>query len=131
DAMPPTTMAVPATRVFLQRKLDTNDRDSDVRTEELGTQTMEGVLVNGVRTTHTIPVGEIGNDRPLAIVTEVWTSPELNTIVYSKRSDPRMGEQTFRLTNISRAEPSASLFTVPGDYKILDGPQPFLYRRTQ
>jgi hypothetical protein len=131
DAMPPTAMAVPATRVLFQRKLDTSDRDSDTRTEDLGTQTMEGVLVNGVRTTHTIPVGEIGNDRPLAIVTEVWTSPELNTIVYSKRSDPRMGEQTFRLTNISRAEPSASLFTVPSDYKILDGPKPFLYRRTQ
>ena len=82
-------------------------------TEDLGSQTMEGVIVNGVRTTRTIPAGQIGNDKPISIVTEVWTSPDLKTIVYSKRSDPRMGEQTFQLTNIVRAEPDPALFTVP------------------
>ena len=79
---------------------------------------MEGLMVNGVRTTRTIPEGQIGNDKPISIVTEVWTSPDLKTIVYSKRSDPRMGEQTFKLTNVVRAEPDASLFTVPADFKI-------------
>ena len=102
-----------------------------VNTEDLGSQTMEGVLVNGVRTTRTIPVGEIGNDRPISIVTEVWTSPDLKTIVYSKRSDPRMGEQTFKLTNIVRSEPDASLFTVPADFKIVEGPQDVIYRSNQ
>jgi hypothetical protein len=92
---------------------------------------MEGVIVNGVRTTHTIPAGQIGNDRPITIVTEVWTSPELKTIVYSKRSDPRMGEQTFRLTNIARTEPNSSLFTVPSNFKVVDGPQPIVYRTKQ
>jgi hypothetical protein len=92
---------------------------------------MEGVLVNGVRTTRTIPTGEIGNDRPIRIVTEVWTSPDLKTIVYSKRSDPRMGEQTFKLTNLVRSEPDASLFTVPADFKIVDGPQDVIYRSNQ
>jgi hypothetical protein len=69
------------------------------------------------------------------MVTEVWTSPDLKTIVSSKRSDPRMGDQTFRLTNIVRSEPDASLFTVPSDYKIVDGSEPgkdvFFYRQTQ
>jgi hypothetical protein len=83
---------------------------------------MEGILVNGVRTTHTIPAGRIGNDKPISIVTEVWTSPDLKTIVYSKRSDPRMGEQTFQLQNIVRAEPDPSLFAVPADFTIMDGP---------
>jgi hypothetical protein len=92
---------------------------------------MEGVLVNGVRTTRTIPAGEIGNDRPIRIVTEVWTSPDLKTIVYSKRSDPRMGEQTFKLTNLVRSEPDASLFTVPADFKIVDGSQDVIYRSNQ
>jgi hypothetical protein len=92
---------------------------------------MEGVLVNGMRTTHTIPAGQIGNDRPITIVTEVWTSPDLKTVVYSRRSDPRMGEQTFRLTNIVRAEPSPSLFTVPADFKIVDGPQPIFFQTKQ
>ena len=92
---------------------------------------MEGVLVNGVRTTHTIPAGQMGNDRPIMIATEVWTSPDLKTVVYSKRSDPRMGDQTFRLTNIVRTEPNPSLFTVPADFKILDAPQPIIYRSKQ
>jgi hypothetical protein len=102
--------------------------EGQAQTEELGSKTMEGVMVTGMRTTHTIPAGQIGNDRPLSIVTEVWTSPDLKTVVYSKRSDPRMGDQTFQLTNIVRAEPDPSLFTVPSDFKILDAPGPIVYK---
>jgi len=134
-ALPPpdamlTTMAAPAPGVFLEKHLFTSAQDEG-NSEDLGSQTMEGVIVNGVRTTHTIPAGQIGNDRPITIVTEVWTSPDLKTVVYSKRSDPRMGEQTFRLTSIVRTEPNASLFTVPADFKIVDGPQPIFYRTKQ
>jgi hypothetical protein len=64
-------------------------------------------------------------------VTEVWTSPELQTVVYSKRTDPRMGEQTFQLTNVTRYEPAPSLFTVPAGFKVTDGPQPIVYRMKQ
>jgi hypothetical protein len=42
-----------------------------------------------------------------------------------------MGEQTFQLTNIVRAEPDASLFTVPADFKIVDGPQRIIYQQKQ
>jgi hypothetical protein len=105
--------------------------DAQATTEDLGAQTMEGLQVTGIRTTRTIPAGEIGNERPIVIVTEVWTSPDLKTVVYSKRSDPRMGEQTFKLTNITRAEPDTSLFTVPADFKVTDGPQNFIYRMHQ
>lgn len=107
------------------------EEHAEVATEDLGTQTMEGLLVTGTRTTRTIPAGEIGNEKPINIVTEVWTSPDLKTIVYSKRTDPRMGEQTFRLTNVVRGEPDASLFTVPADFKLTDGPQNFIYRTHQ
>jgi hypothetical protein len=124
DGPPPPGMAIQ--RTFIGR----NDQ-GQVSTEDLGSQTMEGVQVTGVRMTRTIPVGEIGNDRPLNIVTEVWTSPDLKTIVSSKRSDPRMGQQTFQLTNIVRSEPDASLFTVPPDFKIVDGPQNVIYRSNQ
>lgn len=88
-------------------------------------------MVRGSRTTRTIPTGQIGNDNPIRIVTEVWTSPYLKTVVRCKRSDPRMGEQTFRLTNIVRSEPDSSLFTVPPDFKVMDGPQPILYQTNQ
>jgi hypothetical protein len=130
DASSMTMAAAPAPGVFLAKHLTMGDQDQ-VNTEDLGSQTMEGVLVNGVRMTHTIPAGQIGNDLPITIVTEVWTSSDLKTVVYSKRSDPRMGEQTFRLTNIVRTEPSASLFTVPADFKIVDGPQTIFYRTKQ
>jgi hypothetical protein len=94
----------------------------ETRQEDLGTQTMQGVSATGARTTRTIPAGQIGNDKPIEIVTEVWTSPELQTIVYSKRSDPRTGDQIFQLTNIVRSEPDASEFAVPSDFKVDEGP---------
>jgi hypothetical protein len=112
-------------------KAETFGEATEVSTEDLGTQTMEGVLVTGTRTTKTIPAGQIGNEKPISIVIEIWTSPELKTVVMSKRSDPRMGEQTFRLTNIVRAEPDASLFTVPADFKVIDGQQTVIYRMKQ
>jgi hypothetical protein len=118
----------PASVTVFRDKVLGPDEQGQTSTEDLGTQTMEGLLVTGVRTTRTIPAGEIGNEKPISIVTEVWTSPDLKTIVYSKRSDPRMGEQTFKLTNIVRGEPDASLFTVPSDFKIVQGPQNLIYR---
>jgi hypothetical protein len=126
----PSTAAAPMPMpppMALQRTIVASDQDQ-VATEDLGSQTMEGIVVNGTRTTRTIPAGEIGNDKPISIVTEVWTSPDLKTVISSKRNDPRMGEQTFQLTNVVRAEPDPSLFTVPSDFKIIDGPQKIVYR---
>ena len=59
------------------------------------------------------PAGAIGNQAPIEMVTEQWFSPELGTVVLSRRSDPRFGETTYRLQNIVRAEPAADLFQVP------------------
>lgn len=123
--------APPAPPAVAMVKTLGSEEHADVSTEDLGTETMEGLLVTGTRTTRTIPAGEIGNAKPISVVTEVWTSPDLKTIVYSKRTDPRMGEQTFKLTNIVRAEPDASLFTIPADFKLTDGPQNFIYRAHQ
>lgn len=89
--------------------------------ESLGKQTVEGVEAEGTRTTFTIPAGEIGNERPIQIVNEKWYSPELQTVVMSKRNDPLAGETTYRLTNINRTEPDHSLFEVPADYKVREG----------
>lgn len=93
------------------------------KTESLGKQTIEGVEAEGTRDTITIAAGEIGNEQPIKIVSERWYSPELQTVVLSKHSDPRTGETTFRLTNINRSEPARTLFEVPSDYTIKEGPQ--------
>ena len=92
------------------------------KVEQLGKQLVEGVDAEGTRTTVTIPAGEIGNERPIEIVDERWYSPELQTLVMSKRTDPMSGDMTYRLTNINRNEPVRSLFEVPGDYKLKEGP---------
>src|SRR5690242_12723503 len=96
--------------------------DQNVKTESLGHQTMEGLQVEGRRTTMTIPAGQMGNDQPIQIVTETWFSPDLQTMVLSKRTDPRSGETVTRMMNVSRSEPSRMLFELPADYKVGDAP---------
>lgn len=91
---------------------------ADAKTEKLDKQTIEGVMAEGTRTTVTIPAGEIGNEQPIQIVTERWYSPELQTVVMTRHSDPRFGENTYKLTNISRTEPAPALFQVPSDYTV-------------
>ena len=92
----------------------------NVKTESLGRQTIEGVLADGTRTTMTIPAGQIGNEQPIQIVSETWYSPELQTVVLSKRFDPRSGETTFRLTNVTRGDPPRTLFEPPAEFKVTE-----------
>jgi hypothetical protein len=101
------------------------------RTESLGKQTIEGVDAVGTRTTITIPVGQIGNERAIEIVEERWYSQELQTTVMSRYSDPRSGEIVYRLTNINRSEPDHSLFEVPANYTIKTEPEPPFPMRTK
>ncbi|MFL6449007.1 MAG: hypothetical protein ACJ746_15175 [Bryobacteraceae bacterium] len=98
-------------------------RDSaNLTTSDLGTQTISGVTAQGKSVTHTIPAGSIGNAQPIVSTSETWYSPDLQVILLAKRSDPRMGQSTYSLTNIQRAEPAASLFQVPSDYTMQDAP---------
>jgi hypothetical protein len=95
----------------------------NMKSEDLGRQTMEGIAIEGRRTTTTIPAGEMGNDQAIVIVNETWYSPDLQTMVFSKRSDPRSGETITRMINISRGDPAHMLFELPADYKITEGRQ--------
>ena len=100
----------------------------DVKTEELGTRDFEGVSAQGTRRTTTIPADAIGNERPIEIVYERWHSKDLGLVVYSKNSDPRFGDQIYKLTNIVRAEPDPSLFAIPVEGKKLTGEPATVYR---
>jgi hypothetical protein len=99
-------------------------QSENLKTESLGTQTIEGVTAEGKRLTRIIPAGQIGNERPLEITSETWTSPELQQIVLSKRNDPRVGETVYRLTDIKRGEPDPSLFKVPAGFSQRELPAP-------
>ncbi|MBK8813347.1 MAG: hypothetical protein IPN69_21830 [Acidobacteria bacterium] len=97
--------------------LEPKNEPREAKKEALGKQTIEGVTAEGTRITIEIPVGEIGNDKPINVVTEKWYSPELQMIILSKHTDPFIGEVIFRLVNIKLGEPAAELFKIPADYK--------------
>lgn len=100
------------------------ERQNESVSTSLGTQMINGVPAQGTRTVRTIPAGAIGNEKPIVITVERWYSPDLQMNVMIKRSDPRTGENVFQITNISRAEPEASLFQVPSDYTVREGGRP-------
>jgi hypothetical protein len=106
-----------ANRAMVER----HTADPNVVTENLGTQTINGVSATGTRMTRTIPAGAEGNSLAIQIVHETWTSDDLKVPVMVKHSDPRSGTSTTQLTNIVRAEPDASLFTVPSGYTVQKG----------
>lgn len=86
--------------------------------EDLGIQNFEGVPAKGTRTKTIIPAGAIGNEQPITVVSEEWYSTDLQVLVMTKHSDPRSGETTYRLTNLIRSEPDASLFELPAKHTI-------------
>ena len=90
--------------------------------ENLGTQIVEGIPAEGMRNTTTFPVDWMGNDRPITTISETWTSPDIKEIILTQSNDPRSGENTHKLINISRSEPDPGLFEPPpGTMKNEDG----------
>lgn len=94
---------------------------ADVQTTDLGTQTINGLPATGTRVTETIAAGAIGNQQPIQVVRETWTSTVLKVPVLIKTSDPRFGTRTMQLTNVVQAEPDPALFQVPSDYTVTKG----------
>jgi hypothetical protein len=87
-------------------------------TKDLGTREFGGIKAEGKLRSYEIPAGAIGNRNPIVVADETWTAPDLRVTVYTKHSDPRSGDFIFRLENVKREEPAASLFTVPADYTV-------------
>ena len=108
-AMPPATPLPPLTLPMIPR--------GKGETKSLGSRDFDGIKAEGTLISHTIPAGQIGNERPIVVTTERWFSPELFVVVYVKTSDPRAGDTIYRLANVKRGEPSPDLFKVPADYR--------------
>jgi hypothetical protein len=92
--------------------------------EQLAPTMVEGLPVEGTRSTTTVPAGQVGNERDILVVDEVWYSPDLQMNLMTKHSDPRGGETVYKLTTISRSEPDPALFQVPAGYTITEGRPP-------
>jgi hypothetical protein len=79
---------------------------------------MEGVDVQGLRETQTIPAKANGG-REIKVVDEYWYSDELRLNMLVIHKGPRTGEQTTTVTQVSRSEPDAAIFEIPSGYKLI------------
>lgn len=95
----------------------------NVTTESLGTQNIEGILVQGTRVTRTVPAGAMGNQNPIHVASERWYSSQLQLNVLVKNDNPAGGLNTTALSNINTGEPNPTLFQVPSGYSIQDPPK--------
>ena len=89
--------------------------------KDLGTRTIAGMEVHGVRETQTIPGAASGTGQDMVVTDEYWYSYDLKMNLAVTHTDPRTGSVTMTVTLLSRAEPDASLFTVPADYQSAVG----------
>lgn len=96
------------------------DNYGSLTREDLGKTLVNGVEALGTRETRTLNPGAIGNDRVIAIVKEIWYSPQLGINVSVKRVDPRHGTQIINVTEISQGEPDAKYFQLPAGYTVVD-----------
>lgn len=87
---------------------------------DLGSRDIDGVRAEGKLRSYEIPAGEVGNRNPIVVSDETWYAPELQITVLTKHSDPRSGDNIYRLASLKRDEPAASLFAVPADYTVKD-----------
>jgi hypothetical protein len=85
-------------------------------------ETIEGLRADGKRTVWTIEAGKIGNEKPITIVNEVWSSPELGITLKTRDVDPVVGEASFRVQNVARGEPDPQLFKVPAEFSKVTPP---------
>ena len=105
----------------MQERMQQDEAAGLLKKESLGTQTLNGIVAEGTRTTHIIPAGQIGNEKALQVVSERWYSADLQIVLKSTRTDPRFGTTTYTVSNVQRTEPAATLFTVPAEYTVQTG----------
>jgi hypothetical protein len=91
-----------------------------ITTEDLGTKTIQGLETTGKRTTTIVPAGRSGNSAPITKTYEVWTSADMGLVVKQVWNDPRSGERTVELKDLSRVAPDPALFRPPAAYEVKD-----------
>jgi hypothetical protein len=88
--------------------------------ENLGPGSSEGVETVGSRDTILYNPHAIGNDRQFSATREFWQATSLGVNLISIVDDPRIGKQTFTLTDVIRADPDPKLFEIPEGYSVVD-----------
>jgi TonB family protein len=86
--------------------------------QDLGTDTMLGFPVRGVRLHESIAPNLLDPTQTRIVVTEYWYSEDLKLSLLTKRTELNANSWTMRIKSIQRNEPDTSLFTIPEDYKV-------------
>jgi hypothetical protein len=92
--------------------------------ENLGVDSFEGIEVQRSRETFTIFREKIGNTKTILRVGDYWYSPTLGINIKVVRHDPRDGDQTLWLTNISPTAADPSTFKIPAGFQVYDHRMP-------
>jgi hypothetical protein len=100
------------------------DKTSFITREDLGSETLAGLEVQHSRETTTVYSGAVGNTRTILRTCEYWYSSALGINIKVKRQDPRDGDQTLWLKDVSLSEPEPLKFKIPADYRIVDHRHP-------
>ena len=90
--------------------------------EDLGTRTIAGEEVHGVRETQKIPAEASGTGKEIVVTDEYWYSYDLKMNLSVTHTDPRTGSVAMTVTQLSRTDPDPSLFAIPADYRPLGAP---------
>jgi hypothetical protein len=95
---------------------------STFTSENLGTQSIQGIETRGRRFTTTVPAGAMGNDEPLVTTQEAWTAIAVGLkglVVRDISDDPRRGKTTRELTSLTQSDPDPTTFQPPEGYEIV------------
>jgi hypothetical protein len=96
------------------------DKTTFLTREDLGVDTFAGLDVQKSSETTTLYRESVGNTRTILRTVEYWYSPALGVNVQVKRHDPRDGDQTLWLTDVSLTAADPDKFKAPADYRIID-----------
>ena len=88
--------------------------------EDKGTDTVAGLPVHAYRDTIVINAGTQGNDSPITYVRDVRFSNELGFNLSSVLQSPTVGEQRFRVMEVTTSEPEPRFFQPPEGYRVVD-----------
>ncbi len=86
----------------------------------LGEKSIDGLRAVGTRRQYTIPIGELGNEKPIVLNVEQWFAPQLGLIIAKSGRASLGGEFSNRVENIVRGEPDPQLFAIPSDYRRIE-----------
>jgi hypothetical protein len=100
------------------------DQRTYLTRENLGTDTFAGIEVQRSRETLTLATESVGNTRTILRTVDYWYSPALGLNVQVKRHDPRDGDQTLWLTDVSLSSPDPETFKVPAGFSVIDHRHP-------